>query len=126
MWKNTNQQKEPASSLETSLSRVSKRKNRRPVKNSSNHHVSNKLTMLSANSASLKNKLFSLSKIINDINLSLICLQETHYEKEGSIKFKGDDKYQIFEKLRVNKSGGGLAVIALKELNPIWLWDGEI
>ena len=80
--------------------------------------------MLSCNAASLRNKLNSLSKAIVDLNLSLFCLQETHYVKEGCIKFKGDQDFQIFEKLRENGMGGGLTIGALKDLNPIWVGDG--
>ena len=79
--------------------------------------------MLSCNSASLKNKLFSLSKTIEDLNLSLFCVQETHFVKEGSVKFKGVDRFQIFQKLCDTKSGGGLCIGALQDLNPFWVGD---
>ena len=56
--------------------------------------------------------------------MSLFCVQETHFVKEGSVKFKGVDRFQIFEKLRDTKSGGGLCIGALQDLNPIWVGDG--
>ena len=55
----------------------------------------------------------------------MFCLQETHLSKEGSVKFEGEKNYQLFEKIRESKSGGGLVIGALKDLNPIWLGDGE-
>ena len=51
-------------------------------------------------------------------------IQETHFMKEGLIKLKNISNFQIFEKLRENKFGGGLAIGALDNLNPIWLGDG--
>ena len=99
------------------------KRNRRPKRK----HIkdnSNILKVFSCNSAGLKNKLFSLSKIINDLSLSVFCLQETDLLKEGLIKFQNDQNYQIFEKLRETKSGGGLAIGAVNSLNPIWLGDG--
>ena len=97
-----------------------KRKNRRPLRHKVKI-VSNKLKVLSCNASGLRNKLPSLSKIISDLQLSMFCIQETHFLKEGSIKF---DNFQIFEKTRETKSGGGLLVGALKDLNPIWIGDG--
>ena len=108
----------------TSLSNVKlyKKRNRRPLRKKINE-VNTSFSMLSCNSASLKNKLFSLSKTIEDLNLSLFCVQETHFVKEGSVKFKGVDRFQIFEKLRDTKSGGGLCIGALQDLNPIWVGE---
>ena len=100
-----------------------KKQNRRPTRKNSSKK-SNYLKIFSCNSSGLKNKLFSLSKVINDLNLSVFCLQETHLSKEGNIKFQNDKSFQIFEKLRETKSGGGLAIGARHELNPIWLGDG--
>ena len=47
-----------------------------------------------------------------------------HLVREGQIKFKNDKEFQIFEKLRESKSGGGLAIGALNSLNPVWIGDG--
>ena len=41
--------------------------------------------------------------------------------KEGLIRFQSDENFQMFEKIRDNKLGGGLVIGALKSLNPIWL-----
>ena len=79
---------------------------------------------LSCNAAGLKNKIFSLSKVINDLEVSLFCIQETHYLQESQVKFENDSKYQLFEKLRESKSNGGLLIGALKKFNPIWVNDG--
>ena len=82
------------------------------------------LNIFSCNSASLRKKLFSMEKIFSDVNPSIFCLQETHFIKEGNIKFKNDSNFLIFEKIRSTKKGGGLATGVIKDLNPIWICDG--
>ena len=84
------------------------------------------LSFLSCNVASVQNKLLSLEKVVNDLNLSFFALQETHAKKEGSIKFKNSQNFQIYEHIRLQKSGGGLALGILKTLNPFWIRDGGI
>ena len=98
-------------------------KNRRPRR--SKDKFSKKLTFFSCNSAGIKNKMLSFSKVLNDLQISVFCLQETHLTKEGQIKFENSGNYQIYEKLRSTKSGGGLAVGVLNDLNPVWLGEGE-
>ena len=100
-----------------------KKQNRRPFKKKQKAHFID-FKLFSCNSAGLKNKFISLSKIINDANLSIFCLQETHFIREGQIKFHNNQNFQIFEKLRCSKYGGGLAIGARNELNPVWLGDG--
>ena len=98
--------------------RVRKRKR----KSKTSKHSS--LSIFSCNAANIKNKLLSLEKIVNDLNISIFCLQETHEAKIGAIKFQTSENYQIYEKIRTNKGGGGLAVGILKDLNPSWIRDG--
>ena len=43
----------------------------------------------------------------------------------GKIKTKTASKYQIYELLRKSKCGGGLAIGVLKELNPVWVSEGN-
>ena len=45
--------------------------------------------------------------------------------KPGNIKFSGSEKYQIYELTRSNKGGGGLAVGVSKELQSVWVRQGE-
>ena len=73
----------------------------------------------------MANKLFSLGKVINDLNASAFCLQETFFNKSGNIKFPNSDKYQIFELNRNEKGGGGLVIGAHKALQPVWVNDGN-
>ena len=87
-------------------------------------HETKALSFLSCNVSSIQNKLLSLEKIVNDQKLSFFALQETHVKREGSIKFMNSKNYHIFEHIRLNKYGGGLALGILKELNPFWIPDG--
>ena len=45
--------------------------------------------------------------------------------KVGQIKHSGSDNYQIFELLRTNKGGGGLALGILNDLKPVWVREGD-
>ena len=50
-----------------------------------------------------------------EYNVSYICISETWMKPDIEDRFTLDDqKYQMFCKSRVNKSGGGSAVISLK------------
>ena len=100
-----------------------RKKNRRKRKGQIKSYEQNMIFM-SCNASSIKSKLFSLEKIVNDLKISFFCLQETHLKKEGSIKFRNSNNYQIYELVRKNKAGGGLALGVLNELNPCWIKDG--
>jgi len=100
------------------------RKNKIAKKYVGNEKIRETLKLFSCNSSGLKNKLLSLEKVINELEVGVFCLQETHSIKEGSIKFENSLNYQIYEQVRDNKSGGGLSVGVLKSLNPVWLRDG--
>ena len=89
-----------------------------------NGSYSSKVSILSCNAANIRNKLLSLEKVVNDLHLSIFCIQETHQVKIGSIKFRGSENFQIYEKIRMNKGGGGLAIGVLKEFSPTWMRDG--
>ena len=87
---------------------------------------SNTINFFSCNSSGIKNKLLSFGKVINELEVGVFCLQETHAIKEGTIKFDNSSMYQIYEQVRQNKSGGGLSIGVLKSLNPVWLHDGGV
>ena len=78
---------------------------------------------MSCNAAAVKNRLPSLVKIINELDLKFFCLQETHVKREGTIKFEKNETFQIYEQVRKSKSGGGLVTGVLKSLNPFWIRD---
>ena len=60
---------------------------------------------------------------VNELSPSVIILQETKLKKSGMIKtLKG---YQIFEKIRKHKCGGGLLVAVENNLNPVLVDNDE-
>ena len=98
-----------------------KKRNRRKRKYSK--HISQTLRFLGVNSAGLRSKLSTFHKVINDLKPSVFFIQETKLKEEGHVKI---DDYVIFEKLRsTKKNGGGLAIGAKPEFNPIWVKEGD-
>ena len=74
------------------------------------------LTILSNNVAGLKNKTESLKFEIQNSNVALFTLQESHFTKKGRLKIDG---FEIFEAIRKNKKDGGTVIGAFKSLNPV-------
>ena len=72
----------------------------------------------------MKQKLQSLENIICDIRPAIIGIQETHMKKIGQIKTPNSKEYQIYEHIRQNKNGGGIALAVIEELEPVWIKDG--
>ena len=74
-------------------------------------------TIIGTNAGGLNRKRDSLFNVINQINPSVVTIQETKFMREGSLKIPG---YQIFECTRPeSKSGGGLLTAALNNLDPL-------
>ena len=97
-----------------------KRMNRRP-RRGRNKKLNKTINILNCNANGLKNKLSSLEKVVLYLNPSIWAIQETHMQKAGKIKFPNSSKYQIYELVRTEKKGGGLALGVEKELNPSWV-----
>jgi hypothetical protein len=51
--------------------------------------------------------------------------QETKLKQQGRIKTEHSRKYRIFELNRKEKLGGGLAIGALEDVQPVWISKGE-
>ena len=68
------------------------------------------------NTAGLKSKKDSLSHIIKVLDFpACITLQETKFSSRGNLKL---DNYDVFEKVRSDKGGGGLLTAVDKNLDP--------
>ena len=100
-----------------------KHKNRRPFRGRKKP-VNKSFCILSCNANGLKGKLQSFNNIITNKTPGVFAIQETHMLKIGQIKFDGHKEYQIYEQIRSNKNGGGLALGVLKDLEPVWIKDG--
>ena len=55
----------------------------------------------------------------------MIFLQETKHRKLGKIGAASLKNYQVYQLIRKNSQGGGMAIAAHKDLNPIWLGEGN-
>ena len=95
-------------------------KNRRSL--TKNKKQNNNIVIMGANSAGLSSKKKSFESIIDNRKPSIFFLQETKMKRQGKIKIEG---YQIYELVRSEKHGGGLAVGALDELNPAFISEGD-
>ena len=97
-------------------------KNRRGRRKTAKNY-SKSLRFMGLNAAGLRSKLFSLKKVLNDLKPSVFFIEETKYKDAGRLKLDG---YLIFEKVRKSKvNGGGLAIGCVRELNPVWVREGE-
>ena len=74
------------------------------------------LSILGSNAAGLKSKLESFYNTLNKFRPSICTIQETKNNKIGLIKLPG---YQVFEKIRQNRGGGGLLTCVDVDLNPV-------
>jgi hypothetical protein len=81
------------------------------------------LRFLGVNAAGLLPKLYTVRKIISELQPSVFFVQETKYKDEGRIKL--DKNNTIFELVRKSRNGGGLALSCDKLLHPVWVREGD-
>ena len=67
----------------------------------------------------------SFDRLLAETNCSIFFLQETKLRRQGTIKSQNFQNYVIFELIRKQKCGGGLAKGVAKELSPIWISEGN-
>ena len=94
-----------------------KRARKRRITNISTH-----IRFMGVNSAGLRSKLPTFKKVLSDLKPSVFFVQETKFKTEGKLKL---DNYVIFELIRRNKEGGGLALGCEKSLKPAWVREGD-
>ena len=80
------------------------------------------MRFLGVNAAGLKSKLLSFNKVLTELNPSVFFVEETKMKYEGRLKL---ENYIVFEKNRQDRNGGGLALGCIKDLNPVWVREGE-
>ena len=80
--------------------------------------ITKNITFTGANIAGARLKWKSWKKIIKDTQASVFFVQETKCEQSDKLKIDG---FITFDKVRLDKGGGGVAVAARKELNPVLL-----
>ena len=79
------------------------------------------LKFVGLNPDGAKSKMTTIKKLIRETHANIIVMQETKYTQSGKMKFDG---FFTYEQLRSNSEGGGVALCALKELNPAFVCDG--
>ena len=81
------------------------------------------MKFLGVNAAGAKSKWATFKKAIKETNTSIWFMQET---KSTSINQLKMENYIIYEKVRDNGTGGGgVAIDAVREINPVLLSEGE-
>ena len=68
-----------------------------------------------------RGKWITIKKAVKESGASVWSMQETKCKIEGQLKLDG---FITYEHLRSNREGGGLALSARKELNPVFISDG--
>ena len=112
-------QKHPVKHIKSKVRRGYGRKNHRK------NEKGNKLlqfSILGTNSAGLNSKKESFYKIINKFRPSVITIQESKLSRPGLIKIPG---YQVFDRVRTNKKGGGLLTAADEDMDPVLIGTGS-
>ena len=77
------------------------------------------------NSAGLMNKLDSFENVLQEVKPSIFCIQETKLKRSNQIKTKSSQIFTIYELNRKYKGGGGLCVGVHKDLQPVWVAQGD-
>jgi hypothetical protein len=98
------------------------RKNRRSLKRNKVNQ-SQTIKLVGVNSADISSTFPSFKTLLNKLNPTIFFLQETKLRNPG--KFKSENTYQVFELLRKNTGGGGLAIGIHKDLNPVLVFEGN-
>ena len=86
-------------------------------KNESEH----KLKMYGINVDGMKSKIESFKATLTEINPDIFFVQETKLVEEGFLKIAG---YEVFERIRRHKGGGGVAIGVKPGLNPVQVNEG--
>ena len=107
------------------ISKAKTNKNRRSLRGNKTKKCARKLTLVGFNSAGLSSKFDSCDHILSSIQPSIFFIQETKLRKQGKIKTQNSKNYQIFELVRKDKHGGGLAVGVVNDLEPVWISEGD-
>ena len=103
---------------------IKKTKNKKQRgKRKSKINLKQSLRFLGVNAAGLGSKILTFKKVLNDLKPAVFFIEETKFKNEGRLKI---DKYHIFERIRKSQDGGGgLALGCLKELQPVWVREGD-
>ena len=102
-----------------------KKKNRRSLRKNKPRKWEKKFKLVGVNAAGLATKLKSLDFVLKEIDPTIFFIEETKLKTSGKIKTENSGNYQIFELLRKDSAGGGLAIGAKTDVEPVWLSEGD-
>ena len=85
-------------------------------------NLTHSLNFIGINANGVKSKWGTFKKLIREAKPSVWSMQETKCNVKGQFKL---DDYFVYELIREDKAGGGLAIGALKDLNPAWIKEGN-
>ena len=117
----TRRKKENIKQVKSYKTKLFKNKKTRRGKRNSAKTFSKSLRLMGVNSAGLKCKMMTFKKVISELQPSIFFVEETKYKDIGKFKFS---TYVVFELLRKNRDGGGLAIGCVQELKPVMVRDG--
>ena len=100
-------------------------KNRRSLRRNKKKKYNNELVFVGVNAAGVSSKLASFDDLLLKLRPSLWFMQETKMSNGGKIKTENSQKYEIFELVRETKAGGGIAIGALPDVNPVLISEGD-
>ena len=86
--------------------------------------VTKNLIFAGVNPAGARAKWNTWRKVIRQSQAMVWTMQETQCTQLNSLKMDDLD-FVVYEKVRDNKSGGGVAIAAKKDLNPILIFEGD-
>ena len=101
------------------------KKNRRALRSNKKNNVSKCVKFVGINSAGLTSKLESFDVLLSNLGPSVFFLQETKFRMNGKVKTTNSANYHIYELVRKNRAGGGIAIGVEKLLDPAWINVGK-
>ena len=102
-----------------------KHKNRRSLRKNKKEKFENELVLMGVNAAGISNKLPSFDSLLLSINPTVFFIEETKLSSGGKIKTENSRNYEIFEQNRKSKMGGGIAIGAVSDVEPVLIREGD-
>ena len=101
------------------------KKNRRSLRKNKIKKYKNKVIFVGVNAAGLSSKLASFDDMLETVQPTVFFIEETKLKTGGKIKSKNSSSFQIFELNRKDKFGGGIAIGAINDVEPVLISEGN-
>ena len=110
---------------ESGIIKNSKRKQNRRKERKMKKVNERTFKVIGINAAGLMSKIESFEKLMKDVQPSVFCVQETKLRKPNKIKTESTKGFTMYELLRQDSNGGGLCIGVHKDLQPVWVAQGD-